>query len=801
MSTLLHDIRFAFRQLLKKPGFTAVIVMILALGMGGVTAMFSTLYTVMLQPLPYAKPDRLVLGRATVQGNVNPWASGPDYADYRDKNRSFSSLEAFFCNPMEVTVTGGQGAERANMLLASAGVFQTLGVNMSLGRPFTAEEGKDGAPPVAIVSHAYWQKHLAAQKDLAGRSLVMDGLSYEIVGVTPKHFNFIQDVDLWIPMHPQNLGPRRYNNWYMLGRLKDGVTLQEAQSDVDVIAAQLGRAYPDTDKDKALLLTPLQGAFTEQYRSSFGLLGGGALAILLIAWANAAGLLLARGSQRQGELAVRTALGASRWSLTRLLMTEALILAGMGGILGTLLAVWMQKGLLLLMPVETLLLRGIGLSLPVLLFTLAMTILTGFGFGLLPAWRAKQTNLTQDLRSSGRGALRKGVHVRRGLVAGQVMVSFVLLVVAGLLFRSLTLLHHSNPGFNTRNLLTVEVPLPPTAYKDPQRLTFFTEFQDRVKSLPGVSSAGLISQLPLRNPFNNIGIYATFAPPANPQDGGDGYQRVVLPGYFKTMDIPLLSGRDIQSTDTPDSRRAVILSQRLAKQLFPDRNPLGQQVVIDRNIQETPWEVVGVVGDVKQDDLRQVDASRGTFYRAYGQVTPSTMRLAVRTRGNPAAIVSSLRALLQNLDREVPLSGPRTMEDILENSTISERAMAACLTMFSLLAVVLAAVGIYGLLAYVVAQRTRDIGIRMALGATRWNVAWPILREAAFLATTGLVAGGVLAFAATRLIQANLYGVQSGDPLTITFSALVLMGMASLAAWFPAWRAARVEPMTALKCE
>jgi predicted permease len=800
MGTLLQDLRFAVRVLAKSPGFAVATLLILALGIGGVTAMFSTLYTVMIRPLPYSRPDRLVLGRATFSGDINPMVAGPDYLDYRDKSRSFSSLEAFFFRPFEVTVVVGGRAERTEGQIATPGLLPALGVQMAAGRPFTADEGRDGASPVAIISHAYWQKHFAAQADLAGRSLVIDGAPHEVVGVTPASFRFIGDVNVWLPLRPQMLGPRRYNNWLILGRLRDGVTLAEAQSEVDVIAAQLGKAYPDTNATKALLLTPLQGAFSEQYRSSFGLLFGGAAAILLIAWANAAGLLLARGAGRQGEMAVRAVMGASHWQLIRLLLTEALILAGAAGVAGTVLAVWMQDGLLRLMPIEALLLRDVGLSLPVLLFVLATTVLTGLAFGLLPAWRARHVALAQDLRSSGRGALEQGVRLRRGLVAGQVTVSFVLLVVAGLLTRSFTSLHQTDPGFNYRNLLTAEVPLSPVGYPDAKRSDFFGALLERVRPLPGVASAAAINQLPVRNPLNNVGIYAADAPPTNATDSGDGFYRVVLPGYFKTMGIPLLSGRDIQSTDTPSSRRVVIISRQLAQTLFPKRDPLGRHVVIDGRSDAT-WEVVGIVGDVKQDDLRQEARTRGTFYQAYGQQTPPTMRLAVRTSGDPLAIVGSLRTVLQEMDPGVPLSGPRTMEAVMANSTVSEKAQTLYLTTFSLLAVTLAAVGLYGLLAYVVAQRQRAIGIRVALGAQPSDVARPIVVEALVLAGAGLAIGIPAALALAHLIRTQLYGVTPSDPLTFAGGSSLLLGVTLLAAYLPARRAAKVDPMVALRCE
>jgi putative ABC transport system permease protein len=792
MSGLLQDIRYALRQLRKNPGFTLVAALILALGIGGVTAMFSTSYAVMIRPLPYSEPDRLVLGRGTYQGDVNPWLSGPDYVDYRDKSRSFSALESFFASTMNVTATTGRTAERVKALRASTGLFAALGVNMALGRPFMADEGRNGGPLVAIVSHNYWQKHFAADAGVAGHSVAIDGESCDVVGVTPTGFQFVQDVDVWLPMRPQHLGPRRFNNWFILGRLKNGVTLAEAQSEVDVIAAQLEKAYPDTNAKRALLLTPLQSAFTEQYHSSLGLLCCGAAAILLIAWANAAGLLLARGAARKGELAVRAVMGASHWRLMRLLLAEALILAGAAGIMGAIVAVWTQIGLLRLMPLETLFLGGIGVSWPALLFVLAATFLTWFGFGLVPAWQTRNLNLAQGMRSSGRGALGRGARLRSGLVAGQVALSIALLVVAGLLLRSLDSLHRANPGFNAHNLLTVEVPLPGEKYSNLQRPVFFGALLDDVRLLPGVISATAISQLPLRDPFNDVSIYPADNPPADPAKLGDGYQRVVLPGYFQTMGIPIVAGRDIQPADTANSRRVVVVSQQLAKTLFPERNPLGEKVVIDR-AKDAAWEIVGVVGDVKQSRLREETGFRGTFYRAHAQQPWPTMRLAVRTSGNPLAMVQSLRGLLQRMDPDVPLAGPRTMEEIMANGAISETAQAACLTAFSVLALILAAVGIYGLLAYVVSQQTGEFGIRLALGAQRGEVVGAVLLGVALG-----VGGAVLV---TPLIASELYGVRPLDLATFIAVTVVMVAVSVAACWIPARRASKVDPMVALRYE
>ena len=800
MSELLQDIRYALRQLRKHPGFAFLVTLILALGIGGVTAMFSTSYAVMLRPLPYFKPDRLVLGRGTYQGNINPWLSGPDYVDYRDKSRSFSALETFFFGPKDVTATTGRTAERVKALRASTGLFGALGVNMELGRPFTEDEGWNGGPLVAIVSHDYWQKHFATESAVAGHSVAIDGDLCDIVGVTPAGFQFIQDVDVWLPMRPQHLGPRRFNNWFILGRLKDGVTLAQAQSDVDVIAAQLEKAYPDTNAKKALLLTPLQSAFTEQYHSSLAVLCAGAAAILLIAWANAAGLLLARSAVRRGELAVRAAMGASYWQLMRLLLAEALLLAGAAGAMATIIAVWAQNALLRLMPLQRLFLGGIAISWRALLFILAATVLTWFGFGLIPAWQTRNVNSAPGLRSSGRGFLGRGARLRSGLVAGQVALSIALLVLAGLLLRSLDSLHRANPGFTAHNLLTAEVPLPPEKYSGVQRSAFFASLLDGARSLPGVTAAAAISQLPLRDPFNDISIYAAGNPPTDPTKLGDAYQRVVLPGYFQAMGIAILAGRDIQPADTANSRRVVVVSQQLARMLFPNRNPLGQMVVIDR-AKDAPWEIVGVVGDVKQSRLREVTSFRGSFYRAHAQLPWPTMRLAIRTGGNPLAMVRSLRELLQKMDPDIPLSGPRTMEEVIANGAISETAQAACLAAFSAFALILAAVGIYGLLAYVVTQRTGEFGIRLALGAQRAKVVASVLGDGLKTTLLGAALGLGAAVLVTPLISSELYAVKPLDPATFIAVTLVMLTVSIAACWMPARRASRVDPMVALRHE
>lgn len=799
-ATSVSDLRLALRSLAKSPGFTATTVVILALGLAGVTALFSTLEAVMFRSLPYPQPDRLVMGRATYHGEINPVASGPDYIDFRDQSRSFAALEAFHGRMFEVSVASTATTERANALLVSPGFFQVLGARMTMGRGFTAEDGRTESPPVAVVSHAFWRKHWGARRDLADCTISVDGSRVPLVGVASPAFRFIHDADIWLPQRPQNLGPRRYSNWLLVGRLRDGIPLPEAQGEVDVIAARLAQAYPDTNSARGLLLTPLQGAVTEKYRGSFGLLCSGAAAVLLIGCANAAGLLLARGAGRQGELAVRAALGASPWRIVRLLLAEAFLVAGLAGLLGSVLALWLQGVLFHLLSIEAVFLQEAGFRWPVLCFVLAIMLLTGLGSGLLPAWHARRPDLTRDLKTGGRNATPRSQRLRHSLVAAQVGLSFALLVVAGLLTRSLFALHRADPGFDPHALLTAEIPISPRTYDNVRRSAIFATLLDEVRGLPGVQAAGLISQLPVRNPSNNVGIHALDNPPASPRDGSDGNQRIVLPGYFAAMRIPLLAGRDFRAADNAQSGRVVIISQALAQSLFPDRGALGRQVVID-GARTTPWEVVGVVGDVKTEGLWQVRGERGAFYRPHVQLPAATMRLAIRTTGDPQALVPPLRALLHRLDPQAPLSGPRTMAEVLDNDTLPQKTQALLLSVFSHLALLLAAVGIHGVLAYGVVQRRRDLGIRLALGATPRAVLWQVVRQALGLTAVGLAGGLVLALAATRFVASLLYGVSSFDPVTLIAVPLLLLLVVAAACWFPARRATQINPVEALRAE
>ncbi len=796
---MIQDFTHAFRRLIKTPAYSGATILILALGIGGVTAMFSVLDSVMIRPLPYPEPERLVLGRATYSGRINGILSGPDYIDFRDQAQSFAGLEAFYGSPFDVTARKGETTERAQCLLISTGFFQTLGVRFGLGRSFGPEDGSAKAPPVAIISHSYWRRRFASSSEAIGATIRIDGNALTVVGVAPQDFHFIHEPDVWLPQRPGNLGPRRYNNWLIVGRLKPGVPLSQAQSEVDVLSAGMAKAYPDTNAEKALLLTPLQNSFTDQYRTSFGLLLCGTAALLLIACANAAGLCLTRNLGRTEELAVRIALGASPSRIVGVLLSEACLLAVAGGAAGVVFAVWFKVGLVRLLDIDALFLGDTGLSFPVLGFVALITVLVVIGFGLLPAWRARNPEVVGQLKTGVRVA-RSGARLRRILVGGQIGVSFGLLIVCGLLTRSVLSLQRTDVGFDRRNLLTFEVPVSPRDYDNAKRTAFFESLLQNIRAMPGVLSAAAASQLPIRDPWNNVSISETGASPRSEAETPTGNQRVVSPGYFATMGIPLVAGRDIRASDSAGASRVVVISQSLARQIFQDRDPLGRSVVID-GVRETPWEVVGVVGEVKANILREDRGGRGSFYRPHAQVPLATMRVAIRTKGDAYAVLPAVTATLQKMDARVPLAGVRSMQAVIDNATSAERAVALCLTTFCALALILAAIGIYGLLAYSVSQRRREIGIRLALGSSLRSIVWSVVSDAGLPTVAGVLCGGIGALAATRLIGATLYETRTYDPFVFIASGTLLLLVAGLASWLPARRAARVDPAEALRAE
>ena len=796
-----QDIRYGIRSLVKARGFSVVAVLILAVGIGANVAMFSIIDSAMLRPVTFPEPERLVLGRATVDGGLIPYVSAQDYWDYRDLSTSFESLEAYVGHTDSYTITGVAEPERIAGLLVTVGLFPALGVNPQLGRHFAAEEGLEGAPEVAIISYGYWQRRFGGSPDAVGSTMMIDGSPYTIVGVMPAAFRIGFDVEFWRPMRPDSpyTEQRRWHNWLLVGRLAPGVTIEGAQADVDVISAQLEAQYPDSNTGKTLLLTDLREAVVENYRSSLLLLMGAVALVLLIVCGNVAGLLLARGSTRRAELSLRAALGASGPRLLRQLLTESLMLALIGGIAGTLSAGWLQD----------LLVRPVSLGLPNALsadmsgtalgFALLISLATGLLFGALPASRLARRDVVVDLKSGTRTTDAGGARFRSGLVVLQVAVTVMLLIGAGLLIRSFARVTNVDPGFDSANLLTAELELTGPDYSDPfRRIQFFSELRERLQAIPGVEDVAIADRLPIRDPGNWLITYSADNPPLDPADARGAPFRVVMDGFHETMGIPLLAGRGIEATDAAGSPLVAVISRSTANRLFPQESPIGRRIVVDFG-QPTQFEVVGVVEDVHLFSLAEQPTE--VVYASYYQIPFSFMRIAVRTAGEPRSIVGLLRDAVWSLNRDIPIARIVTMDEVLASSVDRYRVMAASLAGFAGIAILLATLGLYGVLAYYVTRRQYEIGVRVALGAGRSAIVELVIKRGIALVALGLAIGLVAAFGLTRLLQGLLFNTAPTDPTTfVSVSALfALVGL--MACLAPAWRALRVDPVVVLQAE
>lgn len=794
-----QDIRHGSRALFKTRGLTAVIIILLTVGIGANVAMFSVIDVALIQPLPYPEPDRLVLARTTFEGSVRSWVSARDYWDYRDLATSFEQLAAFSGLPRDVTVTGVDEPERVSGLVVSREFLPALGVRPLMGRRFNAEDESETAPLVVILSYGYWQRRLGGAPDVVGRTLTMNGFPMEVVGVLPAEFRFRSDAEIWLPMRADDpyIAERGKTNWTVVGRLAPGVPIAQAQSEVSVIAAQLADQYPDSNRGIGLVLTNLQEAWSENYRESLFMLQAAVALVLLIACGNVAGLLLARGSARRTELSVRGALGASGGRIARQLLTESLLMAGTAGLLGLLVAEWLKPLLLQLTSVEGTAVEGSGLSLTVLVFVVVASALTGLIFGTLPALRASRGDLAQDLKSHGRTTDRAGTSFRSGLVVAQVAVSIMLLAGAGLLIRSLASLMSEHLGFDAAKLITAEVQLPRSKYAESERrVQFYTDLTRTLRAVPGVESVGLISQLPIRQPGNNEPVYDTEDPPVGLVEARTAYFRAVLPGYFEAMRVPLLAGRDIESTDDAGSPLVFVVNQAFADTILRGRDPIGRQVVLDY---ENTFEVVGVVGDVIIGGLG--DHRFPAMYGSYAQIPYFDMGLAVRTFVEPESLARALRDAVWSLDPDIADPELITMDAVLSRSQLRRRVRTVALAVFAGVAVLLAVVGLYGVLVQSVVERRREIGVRVAVGARPRDISEMVLRHGLALVASGIGIGLVGAIATSRLLEQMLYRIEPTDPVTFVLVSVLFSAVAGVACLLPAWRAVRVDPVTVLQTE
>jgi predicted permease len=804
LDDLVQDLKLALRALPKQPAFLVAVLLTLGIGIGGNVAMFGILDASLFQTLPFPEPERLVMPRTTFEGRTNSTSSGPDYFDYKEQARSFEHLGAFIAGAMQATVTGAGEPERISYSLAHADLFRTLGVEPAMGRLFSAEEGELDGPRVVLLSHGYWQRRFGGAADVLGKVLIVNGNPFTVVGVMPAGFRYMIDLDVWVPMQRNGMAAdaRQFHNWSLVGRLAPGVTEEAAQAEVDVIAAQLREEYPVTNRTKGLLLTPLRDALGESYRQSLLMLMGAVALLLLVACGNVAGLLLARGSTRGPEMAVRSVMGAGRGRLARQLLTESGLLAVGAGVIGVILAVWLERGILSFVSLDRLGVESAGVSVASLGFAALLSAATMVLFGVVPALRSSGRHAAANLQSGARlaGSLG-GTRFRSALVVGQVTLTVVLLVVSGLLVRSFVALRSVDTGFDTSRLLTAELQLPSNKYGEAQsRRVFYTQLQQRLGDLPGVEAVGLVSRIPIRDPWGNVDVALPTTFVSDPDQRGNAYQRTVMPGYFDAMGIPLLAGRDIAETDDPSNTPVLVISESMAEEFFPGGDPLGRQLGVDVGETE-PFvlEIVGVVGDVTASMLNEwLD---NTMYFSYHQRASSTMRLAVRTREAPGVATASVRDVLRSMDPDVPLAGVSTMDDVLSRSVSGQRAVAAVIGLFAVVALLLAAVGLYGVLAYHVARRVHEIGVRMALGATVQGVSRGVLRRGLVLVVGGLVLGVPAAFAAGRLVEGMLFGVGTADASTYIGVGLFQLVIATVACLLPAWRAARIDPVVAFRSE
>jgi putative ABC transport system permease protein len=800
-----RDFRHALRALRRSPGFTVAAVAVLSLGIGGATAMFSLMHAVLLKPLPFEDPGRLTLGRRTMNGVLNPNVSAPDYFDYREQVTSFDGFAAICVMSRKATVISADEPERAYFTYVSPDFFRVLGVTPAAGRWYSDEEARPGGPAALVVSAGLAQRRWGDVRRAPGQPLTVNGRRYTVAGVAPPGFRLLhEEADLWAPMRRgedvARLG-RQFLNWHVVARLKLGVGLATAQREMDVVNARLAREYPDTNTGRGLRLDPLQAALAGPYTRRLFVLTAAVGVVLLIACANVAGLLLARGSSRRGELAIRAALGASRARIAGQLLIESVTLALVSGALGVALAFWLHRLLPLVAGLGGSHRASAGLEWPVLLFALGVSALSGVLFGLAPAWRGSSRLLAHDLAPGGRSqASRAGGSLRGALVAAQVAMSLVLLVGAGLLIRSFGRLLASGVGFDAQRLLTGEIQLPDGAYPRERRVQFFDGLQEDLAAAPGVRAAGFVTSLPLRNPGFDLQAWNPDHPPASPLQRPYAMRRVVMPGYFEAVRIPRMAGRDFDRRDREGAPRVAIVNQELVRRLFPGVNPLGRRLAVDNfGPQPDHFEIVGVVGDAS---LNAVGEDRyPAMYFSYYQQPDSTMRFAVRTAGSPDALTNTIRRLVRARDASIPVENLIAMDQILGESLAPAGATATLLGVLAGLALLLAAIGLYGSLAYSVTQRTGEIGLRMALGARPADVLRLVLRQAALLAAAGVAAGLIASVALTRFLASMLFEVEPADPATFALVSTGLLAVALLAACVPAHRAARIDPVIALRRE
>jgi putative ABC transport system permease protein len=802
METLFRDIRYGIRSLAKRPGFTAVALIALALGIGANTAIFSLVNAVLLRPLPFAEPDRLVWMFGNIRNGGNRASVAPlDYLDFRAQNTTFEEFAAQLSFPLPVNLTGIGEAERLTGAAVTGNYFQALGAKAALGRTFQLENEKPGSDQVAVLSYALWQKRFGGDPAILSKTVMLDGKKFEVMGVMPKDFSFPQATELWVPINfdaSPDMKQRKAHFMRPIGKLKPGVTLAQAQADTDVIARRLEEQYPDSNTGWNLRLVSLREQLVGNTRPTLLLLFGAVGFVLLIACANVANLLLVRAATREREIALRTALGASRWRIVRQMITESVLLSIIGGTLGALLAVWGVELLVRLGGDSLPATAPVTIDATVLWFTLLISVITGLLFGLAPALRTMKLNLSESLKEGGRSSSEGGRRnrTRSVLVVLESAVAVVLLIGAGLLIRSLNQLQNTNPGFDPHKVLTMRIDLSKQKYSTREiAANFFTQLESRVGSLPGVESVGFVSELPLSGQKNDMPFTVDGRPPVAINDSFGADWRRVNHQYFKALQIPLLRGRNFTEQDVQQGAKVLVVSERLASTVFPNEEPLGKRLILA--IGKDPWEIIGIVGDIRHKALA-IEPLPAMYVPTY-QIGGTN--LVIRTQGDPTNLAVAVRKEIRAIDQDQPVAAVRTMDTWVNTSVAEQRYRTALLGLFALLALVLASTGIYGVMSYTVNQRTHEIGVRMALGAKRFDVLRMVVRQGMLLVVLGVGIGLVGAFALTRVMSTLLFGVTAKDPVTFVAVAALLTLVAFIACYIPARRATKVDPLVALRYE
>lgn len=820
-STLWQDVRYGVRMLLKNPGITSIVILALALGIGANTAIFSVVNAVLLRPLPYHESERLVFlnEKSPVLDEMS--ISYPNFLDWRAHNQTFEKIGVF--NRASYNLTGAGEPERIVTGQVSADLFSVLRVNPLHGRVFTNEEDQPGGTPVVLLSYALWQRRFGGQSDILNQAITLNGRSYTVIGIMPESYAYPSRVEMWVPvgqLSDQASWKNRGNHpgLYGVGRLKPGVTMEQADADMNNLAANLEKQYPDTNTANRVRLRSLMEIFVSDIRRALWVIFGAVGFVLLIACANIANLLLARATARKKEMAIRTAVGASRWRIVRQLLTESILLSLIGGGIGLALARFGIDLILYVSPNAIPRSREIGLDWSVLAFTIGVSFLTGILFGLIPAIQGGSVDVHETLKETGRGTA--GRHwLRSSLVVAEVATTLVLLIGAGLMIRSFYLLQKVNPGFNYEHLTSFSVSLPQKKYAtEEQRASFYNRLLENIRALPGVESTAAASGLPLGNNGWQTGFAIEGQPPPERDRVPLMEVCLVTPDYFRAMNIPVLRGRVFNDRDDRShlagrdlskmnenqkavaGRSAIVIDEEFAKRHWPNEEAVGKRVRLGTAADAPSVEVIGVVGRVKMESLNQ-NSDRVQAYFAFNQTPSGGMTVLIKGSSDPNQLISSVRAAVKAIDPDQPIYNPRTMDEIRAESVQGERLNLTLLSLFAGIALVLAIVGIYGVMSYSVTQRTHEIGIRMAIGARPLDVFKMILGHGMKLALIGVGVGLVSAFILTRLMETMLFGVEPTDVPTFTGISFLLIAVTLLACYLPGRRATKVEPTVSLRYE